>query len=351
MEKESGYSFSKGKWLVNVRRGVQGFAFLLFFFLLFHTVKVKSHEIPILSYLFVVLALFSLWYVYRLVRGLLSKSQKYQLPLVKGISFLLLTMVLGFLLSHYDQFSRPERGTFLNDQSKSIEQAIALYSKAKGRYDSFRSFTSLRTEISVKSESDVNVYFPPLLMLLNYLMFVSAVVLLVLAAAIHVRKSGTAYLKPVVTLSFILLLVSTLLFSLLDFDYKPGYSKDNTGSGYGYILNYFPTDLTHFNYYIAMPQNVFLKSSSLLGAITSLALRALVISLGFILFFIVLSVIFGRVFCGWVCPFGTFHQIISYFRMKIRGRYDHEIYLKKQRIKYMILTITLVSALFTINFA
>ena len=76
---------------------------------------------------------------------------------------------------------------------------------------------------------------------------------------------------------------------------------------------------------------------------------------GTILFFlllslltIVLTLIFGRVFCGWVCPFGSINQFFTWI-FKKKNRKKEGLKLSYLRLKYFILIAVLVSALVGTN--
>ncbi len=61
-----------------------------------------------------------------------------------------------------------------------------------------------------------------------------------------------------------------------------------------------------------------------------------------------LTLIFGRFFCGWICPLGTINHFFSWlFRRKKRKveNVDHKLL----KLKYVILTVVLVMALFGTN--
>ena len=60
---------------------------------------------------------------------------------------------------------------------------------------------------------------------------------------------------------------------------------------------------------------------------------------------IVVTLFFGRVFCGWACPLGTLHNIIG----SIRKKRPVGIYDKWYRLKYYILIAIVSSALFTLQ--
>ncbi len=346
---EDKYIFPKGKWIVNIRRLVQGTAFFLFFFLLFNTQKTKNLEIPILIYGFVFLIVYLIYLlVLTLIKYYRGKHFK-NINLKKIIIVSLITVLLGLVLNYYHQFSKPERLNYIKDNSNTITQDIAEYKNARKKYDPFREYTTIKTHISEKTDANVQIILPPLLILLNNLLLVISFALLIYSNLLKYRKINTEKIKPYLTLSICFIIFTLITTILLDFDFKTihkNYSGDT-----GYILNIIPTDFTHYYYYVNIPQNVFLKSSSLLGSMSSIALQSFAISIGFILFFLIISLIFGRVFCGWICPFGTFHQIISFFKMKFQKYYDHEVYLKKQRIKYIIFAIIFASAIFSINFS
>ncbi len=64
---------------------------------------------------------------------------------------------------------------------------------------------------------------------------------------------------------------------------------------------------------------------------------------------VILTIIFGRFFCGWICPFGAIHQFVGY--ISNRGKKAAEKirlnkYRKAQKIKYFILFLFLSMAAF-----
>lgn len=80
---------------------------------------------------------------------------------------------------------------------------------------------------------------------------------------------------------------------------------------------------------------------------TGLATHALpkVFLLGLITLFV--TVLFGRVFCGWLCPLGTVHHGMTWLGQRIRRQRAHrEGFEPGQRAKYYVLAGLLVMALF-----
>ncbi len=60
---------------------------------------------------------------------------------------------------------------------------------------------------------------------------------------------------------------------------------------------------------------------------------------------IIVTLIFGRVFCGWVCPLGTLNNLVG----SIRKKRPAHLYVKGYRVKYYILIAILASAVFTLQ--
>jgi polyferredoxin len=72
----------------------------------------------------------------------------------------------------------------------------------------------------------------------------------------------------------------------------------------------------------------------------------LLLSLGTVL----LTVLFGRWFCGWVCPFGALHNLLSSWRVQSRKeKIETGGYSPWQKTKYYLLVAFLVAALFGLN--
>jgi len=65
----------------------------------------------------------------------------------------------------------------------------------------------------------------------------------------------------------------------------------------------------------------------------------------------VLTVLLGRFFCGWVCPLGSIHHGAGFEKKPTKKRIKKSIYHPSQRIKYLVLLILLVQSLFSIQMA
>jgi polyferredoxin/ferredoxin len=97
------------------------------------------------------------------------------------------------------------------------------------------------------------------------------------------------------------------------------------------------------------PVNLFLNLDPLTAIGTILTTHTLYWSLLLALATIVLTIIFGRFFCGWLCPFGSIHHFVSCLgnRSKpIAQQIKLNDYRKGQSVKYFILVFLLAAAAF-----
>lgn len=97
------------------------------------------------------------------------------------------------------------------------------------------------------------------------------------------------------------------------------------------------------------PVNWFLNLDPLAAIGTALSTRTLYRGMVWAVATVVLTIIFGRFFCGWVCPFGTMHQFFGWLGAlgkKVPQRIARNKYRKAQSIKYFLLVAFLVMAAF-----
>jgi MauM/NapG family ferredoxin protein len=68
---------------------------------------------------------------------------------------------------------------------------------------------------------------------------------------------------------------------------------------------------------------------------------------------VVVTLFMGRIFCGFICPLGTLHHAVSWFRPSLKGdamtRANEKA--SSQKIKYFLLVAVLVGAVFGLNMA
>jgi len=97
------------------------------------------------------------------------------------------------------------------------------------------------------------------------------------------------------------------------------------------------------------PINWFLQLDPLVALGTILTTHTLYWPLLWALATVVLTIIFGRFFCGWVCPFGSLHHFVGFWarrKKKVSQKIQLNRYRKAQSIKYFILVVFLAMAAF-----
>jgi len=99
----------------------------------------------------------------------------------------------------------------------------------------------------------------------------------------------------------------------------------------------------------AWPVNWFLQLDPLVAIGTILTTHTLYMPLLWALATVILTIVFGRFFCGWVCPFGSIHHFVGFLgnrRIKTAEKIRLNRYRKAQRVKYFILIVFLFMAAF-----
>jgi polyferredoxin/formate hydrogenlyase subunit 6/NADH:ubiquinone oxidoreductase subunit I len=96
------------------------------------------------------------------------------------------------------------------------------------------------------------------------------------------------------------------------------------------------------------PVNIFLHADPLVALVTTLSTHKFYAPMLWSLLTITLTIIFGRFFCGFVCPFGTLHNITSHLahhKKSTAQKLELNKYRKFQQIKYFILAAFIGTAL------
>ena len=94
---------------------------------------------------------------------------------------------------------------------------------------------------------------------------------------------------------------------------------------------------------------IFFHFDPLIALTTIIAARAVFASFVFAAFTIILTFVFGRFACGWVCPLGSIHQFFSFIFKKSKLLKPKKIKNKLPTLKYYILILILVGAVFSLN--
>ncbi len=101
---------------------------------------------------------------------------------------------------------------------------------------------------------------------------------------------------------------------------------------------------------VGKPVEAFLLADPYVAAMTLLSTRAVYRELAFSVILLAVTLVFGRVFCGWICPFGTLHHFFSWIfpsrYLKGTRRVDqNKTHPGRQRIKYYVMVGSLFAAL------
>jgi polyferredoxin/Pyruvate/2-oxoacid:ferredoxin oxidoreductase delta subunit len=95
------------------------------------------------------------------------------------------------------------------------------------------------------------------------------------------------------------------------------------------------------------PVNWLLQIDPLIALGTVLTTRVLYAGLLWAMATVLLTILLGRFFCGWVCPFGSLHHFVGFLgrrRKSLRDQVAMNQYHRGQSIKYYLLTFLLIAA-------
>jgi polyferredoxin len=106
--------------------------------------------------------------------------------------------------------------------------------------------------------------------------------------------------------------------------------------------------VTWFSRLGGYPASLFLEVDPLVGLATAISTHTIYRGLWRALFVLVPTLLLGRAFCNWMCPYGTLHHFFGWlFDVRSnRANLDKNRYRSVQQIKYLILAFFLVLALF-----
>lgn len=101
---------------------------------------------------------------------------------------------------------------------------------------------------------------------------------------------------------------------------------------------------------LPLPVEGFLLADPFVGAMTLLSTHTVYRGLLWSLGILALTLVFGRVFCGWICPFGTLHHISGWLFPSRYGKGSKRVDANKthpgrQRVKYYLMYAFLAAAL------
>jgi len=96
--------------------------------------------------------------------------------------------------------------------------------------------------------------------------------------------------------------------------------------------------------------STFFNFSPLIMIITSISERVILPGLAASCFILILTALFGRFFCGWVCPLGSAIDIAAVFTRR-RRKEDDRFNAKAKQPKFLILAVIAIASLFGIQLA
>jgi len=106
--------------------------------------------------------------------------------------------------------------------------------------------------------------------------------------------------------------------------------------------------VTQFGYLKGYPVSLFLEADPLVAMATAITTHTLYRGLLWSLVLIIPTLLLGRVFCNWICPYGILHQFIGWVfnNRSIKDQVESNRYRKIFALKYYILIGTLAAAVF-----
>ena len=114
-----------------------------------------------------------------------------------------------------------------------------------------------------------------------------------------------------------------------------------------FLFFVFVTDLRYLKGY---PVSLFLELDPLVSFATAITTHTVYMGLLWSLLLIIPTLLFGRIFCNWICPYGILHHFIGWLMGKRRAgereRIEANRYKKLYSLKYVILIAMIVAALY-----
>jgi polyferredoxin len=104
---------------------------------------------------------------------------------------------------------------------------------------------------------------------------------------------------------------------------------------------------------IHRPISFFFQLDPLVWLTTLMADHVWISGFAWAIVVLITTLLLGRVFCGFICPFGTLHHMIAYVKTSLKGKSLFVANRKtgSQKIKYALLAAVLLSSLFGLNIA
>ena len=108
--------------------------------------------------------------------------------------------------------------------------------------------------------------------------------------------------------------------------------------------------VTDLRYLKGYPVSLFLELDPLVALAAAIATHAIYKGLLWSLVLLVPTLLLGRIFCNWICPYGILHHFIGWLigkgRAEERDRIEANRYRSLYSVKYLILIAMLLGAVF-----
>lgn len=106
--------------------------------------------------------------------------------------------------------------------------------------------------------------------------------------------------------------------------------------------------VTEFSYLKGYPVSLFLEADPLVGVANAIATHTVYKGLLWSLILIVPTLLLGRIFCNWICPYGILHQFTGWLfnRRNVAEKIESNRYRKLYQFKYFVLIFCIVTAIF-----
>ncbi len=108
--------------------------------------------------------------------------------------------------------------------------------------------------------------------------------------------------------------------------------------------------VTDLRYLKGYPVSLFLELDPLVAAATAITTHTVYKGLLWSLVLLVPTLLLGRIFCNWICPYGILHHFIGWLlgkgRAEERERIEANRYRKLYQLKYVILVAMIMAAIF-----
>ena len=105
-----------------------------------------------------------------------------------------------------------------------------------------------------------------------------------------------------------------------------------------------------YPYETSIPSDLFLRSSPLVGLMTIISSRSFIHTVIPAFIILLLTIPFGRFFCGWVCPLGTIIDVNDFFIKRKKPKRREGESRRFRFLKFFILFAILVAAIFSLQF-